>query len=201
MITQTKDRLAEITPDKALGLLKTGNRRFVENKREARDLLKQTAQTSEGQHPFAVVLGCVDSRVPLELVFDLGIGDIFGIRIAGNIVNEDILGSMEFAAKISGSKHILVLGHTNCGAVQGAKDNVVLGNLTGLINKLQPAVEAVKKNTEDDLDIDRIAEKNVLLSVKQITEKSPILRELVETGQISISGGMYDVATGKVTFL
>ena len=201
MITQTKDRLAEITPDKALGLLKTGNRRFVENKREARDLLKQTTQTSEGQHPFAVVLGCVDSRVPLELVFDLGIGDIFGIRIAGNIVNEDILGSMEFAAKVASSKHILVLGHTNCGAVQGAKDNVVLGNLTGLINKLQPAVEAVKKNTEDDLDIDRIAEKNVLLSVKQITEKSPILRELVETGQISISGGMYDVATGKVTFL
>lgn len=201
MITQTKDTLAEMTPDKALDLLKTGNRRFVENKREARDLLKQTAQTSKGQHPFAVVLGCVDSRVPLELVFDLGIGDIFGIRIAGNIVNEDILGSMEFAAKVVGSKHILVLGHTSCGAVQGAKDNVVLGNLTGLIDKLQPAVEAVKKNAQGDLGIDQIAEMNVLLTVKQITEKSPILRELVETGQISITGGMYDVATGKVTFL
>jgi carbonic anhydrase len=136
------------------------------------------------------------------LVFDLGIGDIFGVRIAGNLVNEDILGSMEFATKVVGSKHILVLGHTSCGAIQGAKDEVELGHLTGLVNKLQPAVEAVKNtHGEADLDINAIAEANVRLMIEEITKKSPVLRELVERKELSVSGGMYDVATGEVTFL
>lgn len=196
MKTQTQETLAEMTPAKALELLKEGNQRFVDQKKEQRDLLEQVAQTSAGQYPFAVVLGCVDSRVPLELVFDLGIGDIFGVRIAGNIANEDILGSMEFATKVVGSKHILVLGHTSCGAVKGAYDAVELGNLTGLVNKIKPAVEAAGP----DGSIDEIAEKNVELTIKRILEDSPILKEMVEKSEIGISGGMYDVSSGKVTF-
>lgn len=202
MSTQTKQTLSTMTPNKALEMLKTGNQRFVENRQEKRNFSEQIVQTSGGQYPFAVVLGCVDSRVPPEVVFDLGIGDIFGIRIAGNFVNEDILGSMEFATKVVGSKHILVLGHTSCGAIQGAKDQVELGNLTGLVNKLQPAVKAAKEtNTGGDPDINEIAEMNVQLTIEQIKQQSPILRELWENGEIGISGGMYDVSTGKVTFL
>lgn len=197
MKTQTKETLAEMTPEKALDLLKKGNQRFVMKKQEQRDLLEQVAQTSAGQYPFAVVLGCVDSRVPLELVFDLGIGDIFGVRIAGNISNEDILGSMEFATKVVGSKYILVLGHTSCGAVKGAYDAVELGNLTGLVNKIKPAVEAVGHQG----GIDEIAEKNVELTIEEILKNSPILKELVDSGEIGISGGMYDVSSGEVTFL
>jgi len=202
MLTQTKQTLSAMTPDKALEMLKAGNQRFVENKQGERNFSEQIAQTSAGQYPFAVVLGCVDSRVPPEVVFDLGIGDIFGIRIAGNFVNEDILGSMEFATRVVGAKHILVLGHTNCGAIQGAKDQVELGNLTGLVNKLQPAVKAAKEfSAGGDLDINDIAEMNVKLTIEQIKQQSPILRELWENGEIGISGGMYDVSTGKVTFL
>jgi carbonic anhydrase len=200
MKTQTKETLSAMTSDKALDLLKAGNRRFVEGKPLARDLLEQMEETSAGQYPFAVVLGCVDSRVPLEKVFDLGIGDIFGVRIAGNFVNEDILGSMEFATKVVGSKHILVLGHTSCGAIQGAKDKVELGNLTGLLNKLQPAVEAVKRKMGEDFETDDIARENVFLTIEEIKARSPIINELVNDGEVSISGGMYDVATGEVTF-
>jgi carbonic anhydrase len=192
-----------MTPEKALELLKSGNQRFLEKKQQERDLLKQTSITSSGQYPFGVVLGCVDSRVPPELVFDLGIGDVFSIRIAGNFVNEDILGSMEFATKVVGSKHILVLGHTSCGAIQGAKDRVELGNLTGLVNKLQPAVEAVRNENgpNDAHDIDKIAEVNVILTIEDIKQKSPILRDMFEKNEIGISGAMYDVNTGKVDFL
>lgn len=197
MNTQTQETLAKMTSEKALNLLQEGNQRFVAKKKEQRDLLEQVAETSAGQFPFAVVLGCVDSRVPLELVFDLGIGDIFGIRIAGNISNEDILGSMEFATKVVGSKHILVLGHTSCGAVKGAYDSVELGNLTGLVNKIKPAVEAVGL----DGSVDEIAKKNVELTIKEILMNSPLLKEMVDNGEIGISGGMYDVSTGKVTFL
>jgi carbonic anhydrase len=200
MITQSKQTLDEMTPEKALELLKAGNQRFLEKKQEQRDLLEQTSITSSGQYPFAVILGCVDSRVPPELVFDLGIGDVFSIRIAGNFVNEDILGSMEFATKVVGSKHILVLGHTSCGAIQGAKDQVELGNLTGLVNKLQPAVNAISEISEDP-DVNQIAEMNVKMTVEDIKEKSPILKELVDQGEISISGAMYDVKTGEVRFL
>lgn len=200
MKTQTRETLSAMTPEKALEILKEGNRRFVEGKGLKKDLLKQTEETAGGQYPFAVVLGCVDSRVPLELVFDLGIGDIFGIRIAGNFVNEDILGSMEFATKVVGSKHILVLGHTSCGAIQGAKDNVELGNLTGLLNKLKPAVEAVKERSGDYFSTDDIAKENVILTMEEILSRSQAINDLVKEGSVSVSGGMYDVATGEVTF-
>ena len=198
---QTRESLAEITPAKALELLKAGNRRFVEGRRKARDLSMQTVQTSDSQYPFAVILGCVDSRVPIELVFDLGIGDVFAIRIAGNVVNEDVLGSMEFATKMVGSRHILVLGHTNCGAIKGAVEGVELGNLTGILNKIQPAVQAARQGNNGELDIYQVAEMNVRLMMKQITERSAVLNELAADGLISISGGMYDVANGKATFL
>ena len=203
MQTQTKETLNRMTPEKALTLLKEGNQRFVESRGEKRNLMDQMIQTSEGQYPFAVVLGCVDSRVPPEMIFDLGIGDIFSIRIAGNIVNEDILGSMEFASKVVGSKHILVLGHTGCGAIQGAHDDVELGNLTGLLSKLKPAVEAVKKSSvqETEVDVNQIAEVNVRMTIHQIEQKSPILKQMLDNGEIGISGAMYDVATGKVSFL
>jgi len=203
MITQNKHTLEQMTPEKALDLLKAGNHRFLNNKQEERDLLEQKTSTSSGQYPFAVILGCVDSRVPPELVFDLGIGDVFSIRIAGNFVNEDILGSMEFATKVVGSKQILVMGHTSCGAIQGAKDQVELGNLTGLVNKLQPAVEAVRNEVgpDDNLDINRIATANVKLTIEDIKMKSPILLEMLEKNEIGITGAMYDISTGKVEFL
>lgn len=167
MLAQTKESLNAMTPEKALSILKEGNRRFTENRAEKRDLLAQMDQTSEGQFPFAVVLGCIDSRVPPELVFDLGIGDIFGIRIAGNFVNEDILGSMEFAAKVIGYKQIVVLGHTSCGAVQGALDDVQLGNLTGLVGKIKPAVETVKKLSDNgtEITVDEVSEMNVKMTI------------------------------------
>lgn len=203
MKTQTETTLTEMTPEKALALLKDGNRRFQEGRPADRNLLEQQTETSQGQYPFAVVLGCIDSRVPPELIFDLGIGDIFGIRIAGNLVNEDILGSMEFACKVVGSKHILVLGHTACGAIQGAYDDVEMGHLTGLVAKLQPAVDAARSIAEQGhaVDIDAIAELNVRLTIEKITQQSPILKELLDQKLIGISGGMYDVKTGKVTFL
>jgi carbonic anhydrase len=192
-----------MTPEKALALLKEGHQRFVDSRNKERKLMQQIVETSKGQFPFVVVLGCADSRVPPELIFDQGIGDIFSIRIAGNIVNEDILGSMEFACKVVGSKHIVVLGHTSCGAIQGAYDDVKLGNLTGLIGKLKPAVEAVQKTSEQesDVSIDQIAEMNVLMTIENIKQQSPILKELLNNKKIKISGAMYDVASGKVSFL
>lgn len=203
MFTQTKDTLNAMTPEKALLILKEGNLRFVENQVADRNLMEQIDQTSQGQFPFAVVLGCIDSRVPPELVFDLGIGDIFSIRIAGNIINQDILGSMEFATKVVGSKQILVLGHTSCGAVQGALDDVELGNLTGLVGKIKPAVETTKQSLAigDEIKVDQVAENNVKMTIEQIKEKSPILKELFENNEIGITGAMYDVSTGKVSFL
>ncbi|KAA3645488.1 MAG: carbonic anhydrase [Chloroflexi bacterium] len=203
MQTQTKETLAAMTPDKALALLKEGNQRFVNGQAEERQLMQQMTETSEGQYPFAVVLGCVDSRVPPELVFDLGIGDIFGVRIAGNFVNEDILGSMEFATKVVGSKLILVMGHTSCGAIQGAMDDVELGNLTGLVGKLKPAVAAYRSSSgeENRSGINEIAKLNVEMTIEDIKKRSPVLKELVDNGEIAIAGAMYDVASGKVDFL
>ena len=203
MNTQTKEILDTMTPQKALNLLKEGNERFLDNQKADRNLLEQVNQTSTGQYPFAVVLGCIDSRVPAELVFDLGIGDIFNIRIAGNFVNEDILGSMEFACKVVGSKQILVLGHTSCGAVKGALDNVELGNLTGLVSKIKPAVDSAKRasNQESNPSVDQVAEMNVRMTIDQILQKSPILKEMFDNQEIDISGAMYDVASGKVSFM
>jgi carbonic anhydrase len=201
MNTQTKETMSNMTAKKALNLLKAGNQRFVESRQSDRNLLSQVVETSTGQYPFAVVLGCIDSRVPPEVVFDLGIGDVFSIRIAGNFVNEDILGSMEFATKVVGSKQILVLGHTSCGAVQGAVDDVEMGHLTGLVNKIKPAVESAKSALGLNVTVDTIAAENVKLTIAQILERSPILKELYDANEIGITGAMYDVASGKVTFI
>ncbi|AHM60565.1 carbonic anhydrase [Flammeovirgaceae bacterium 311] len=204
MRTQTKQSQAQLTPDRAKEILLEGNQRFVNSLRLNRNYLQQVNETSEGQYPFAVVLSCIDSRTSAELIFDQGLGDIFSTRIAGNIVNDDILGSMEFACKVAGSKLIVVLGHTNCGAVKGACDHVELGHLSGLLHKIKPSVDAIKhageRSSKNMEFVEKVAERNVLNMLKQIPEKSPIIREMVEKGQIGIVGGMYNVETGAVEF-
>tara|TARA_R110002073_G_scaffold296322_1_gene462309 strand:- start:19316 stop:19945 length:630 start_codon:yes stop_codon:yes gene_type:complete len=207
MKAHTKETQAGITPDAAINLLKEGNGRFIANQEVDRDLLGQVADTSTGQYPFATVLHCVDSRVSAELVFDQGIGDIFSIRIAGNFVNEDILGSMEFTCKLAGTKAIVVLGHTACGAVKGACDDAKLGNLTALISKLKPAVEAVTEPTDasqrnsGNIDfVNNVAEKNVYMTMDNIRTESPVLKEMEDNGEIKIIGAMYDIKDGSVTF-
>lgn len=205
MITQTKETQAALTPGAALNILKEGNERFVKNRKANRDLLKQVNETSTGQHPFAVVLSCIDSRTSIELIFDQGLGDVFSARIAGNCVNEDILGSMEFACKVAGAKLIMVVGHSRCGAVKGACDDVRMGNLTALLSKIRPAVDAARttgeRNGSNSEFVESVARQNVLLAVKQISEKSPILKEMIDAGTVGIAGGMYDVQTGEVEFI
>ncbi|MCO6500974.1 MAG: carbonic anhydrase [Vicingus serpentipes] len=205
MRTHTKETQDTITPEKALEFLKEGNTRFQNNLKANRNLLQQVNETSEGQFPFAVILSCIDSRVSAELVFDQGLGDIFSIRIAGNFVNEDILGSMEFACKIAGSKLIVVLGHTSCGAIKGACDDAKLGNLTSLISKLKPAVAAVKEPTEDRTSknmkfVDKVASTNVEMTIENIKKQSPVLKEMLDNKEIGIVGGMYNVDSGEVIF-
>lgn len=205
MKTLTKEMQNAISPSKALDLLKEGNRRFVNNLKINRNLLQQANETSDGQHPFAVILSCIDSRTSAELIFDQGLGDVFSVRIAGNIVNEDILGSMEFGCKVAGAKIIVVLGHTKCGAIKGACDNVELGNLTSLIEKIKPAVdqETVTSNNRTSSNasfVENVAELNVSLSVKNILLKSPIIAEMVKNDQIGIVGGVHDISTGEVKF-
>ncbi len=205
MRTQTKETQSHLTPSKALEILIDGNKRFVNNLKANRDLLKQVNETSEGQHPFAVILSCIDSRTGAELIFDQGLGDIFSVRIAGNCVNEDILGSMEFACKVAGAKLVLVLGHSRCGAVKGACDDVRMGNLTVLLNKIRPAVDDTRvigeRNSSNTTFVESVALRNVELAVEQIRERSPILKEMAAAGEIGIVGGMYDVQTGIVDFL
>jgi carbonic anhydrase len=205
MKTLTKEMQNAITPSFALDLLKDGNKRFVSNLKINRNLLQQANETSDGQHPFAVILSCIDSRTSAELIFDQGLGDVFSVRIAGNIVNEDILGSMEFGCKVAGAKIIVVLGHTKCGAVKGACDNVALGNLTGLIAKIKPAVEqesvtSENRNSSNGVFVENVAELNVSLSVKNILLKSPIIADMVKNGDIGIVGGIHDITTGEVKF-
>ncbi|MEY4049993.1 MAG: hypothetical protein RL262_827 [Bacteroidota bacterium] len=205
MKTLTKELQSAITPALALELLKDGNKRFVNNLKINRNLLQQANETSDGQHPFAVILSCIDSRTSAELIFDQGLGDVFSVRIAGNIVNEDILGSMEFGCKVAGAKIIVVLGHTKCGAVKGACDNVALGNLTGLISKIKPAVEqesvtSENRNSSNSAFVENVAELNVSLSVKNILLKSPIIADMVKNGDIGIVGGIHDITTGEVKF-
>lgn len=205
MKTLTKEMQAEITPQIALELLKKGNERFMNNLKINRNLLQQANETSDGQHPFAVILSCIDSRTSAELIFDQGLGDIFSVRIAGNILNEDILGSMEFACKVAGSKIIVVLGHTKCGAVKGACDHVEMGNLTALLSKIRPAVEdelttKENRNSNNGEFVEKVATINVKRTVKSILERSPILKEMKESGQIDVIGGTHDIATGQVTF-
>ncbi|MDO6601452.1 carbonic anhydrase family protein [Arenibacter palladensis] len=207
MKAHTRETQATMTPEKALRYLKEGNQRFQNNLKANRNLLEQVNDTSDGQFPFATILSCIDSRVSAELVFDQGLGDIFSIRIAGNFVNEDILGSMEFACKLAGTKLLVVLGHTSCGAVKGACDHARLGNLTALINKIEPAVEAVKEPTDESLRnsknlefVDKVAEKNVHLTIGNIRKNSPVLTEMETKGEIKVVGAMYDVSNGEVIF-
>jgi len=205
MKTLTKEMQTSITPEMALELLKEGNKRFVNNLKINRNLLQQANETSDGQHPFAVILSCIDSRTSAELIFDQGLGDVFSIRIAGNVLNEDILGSMEFGCKVAGAKAIVVLGHTKCGAVKGACDNIVLGNLTGILEKIKPAVDAeattiANRNASNSIFVENVAELNVRLSVKNILVKSPIIAEMVKNGEIGIIGGIHDISTGEVKF-
>ena len=207
MNAHTKDTQDKMTPQLAKNTLVEGNTRFVQGQQAGRDLMSQVKQTSTGQYPFATVLSCIDSRVSSELIFDQGIGDIFSVRIAGNFANEDILGSMEFACKLAGTKLIVVLGHTACGAVKGACDHARLGNLTTLINKIEPAVEAVIEPTEENLRnssnidfVNTVAEKNVEMTIAKIRIDSPVLAEMEKQGEIKIIGGMYDINTVKVKF-
>ena len=207
MKAHTRETQATMTPQKSLQYLKEGNLRFQNNLKANRNLLEQVNDTSEGQFPFATILSCIDSRVSAELVFDQGLGDIFSVRIAGNFVNEDILGSMEFACKLAGTKLIVVLGHTSCGAVKGACDNAKMGNLTKLIEKITPAVNAVKEPKDESLRnssnsefVDTVAEKNVQLTIDRIHKESPILSEMEKNGEIMIVGAMYDINNGAVTF-
>lgn len=204
-VTQTADTQAALTPADSLRLLKEGNARFVAGEMIDRDLPEQVSQTADGQYPHAVVLSCIDSRVPPELVFDQGIGDLFTPRVAGNFVNTDILGSMEFATALAGSKLVVVLGHTACGAVTGACDGVEMGNLTHLLSNLAPAVHQVTdgdgpRDASNPAFVDRVARANVKLTVQHVLDRSPVMRDLVEQGSLMVVGAMYDVKTGEVAF-
>jgi carbonic anhydrase len=206
MRTHTKETQTELTPELALDILKEGNARFVNNVKAHRDLLEQVNDTSAGQFPFAAILSCIDSRTSAELIFDQGLGDIFSIRIAGNILNEDILGSMEFACESAGSKLIVVLGHTKCGAIEAACNNSVHGKyITNLLSKIKPAIELetetkLNRNSGNKLFLQNVTANNVFITVQQVKVQSEILRELEASGQIKIIGGLYDLDTGHVTF-
>ena len=205
MRTLTKEMQEKISPAQALELLKEGNARFVNNLKVNRNLLQQVNETSDGQHPFAVILSCIDSRTSAELIFDQGLGDVFSVRVAGNVINEDILGSMEFGCKIAGAKIIVVMGHTRCGAVKGACDHVEMGNLTALLTKIRPAVEdelTVKENRNSGNEefVEKVANINIHRSVKAIIERSPILKEMIGRGEIGIIGASHNVTNGIVTF-
>ncbi|MGB5360187.1 carbonic anhydrase family protein [Eudoraea sp.] len=208
MKAHTKNTQAAITPNKAIELLKEGNQRFVASNMAKRDLLDQVNDTASGQYPFATVLSCIDSRVSAELIFDQGVGDIFSARVAGNIVNEDLLGSIEFACKLAGTKVLVILGHTACGAVKGACDGAKLGNLTILLDKIMPAVNAVsqpsdagQRNSKNIDFVNDVAVKNVHMTIENTRNMSPVLKEMEDNGEIKIVGAMYDINNGKVTFL
>ncbi|WP_273568438.1 carbonic anhydrase family protein [Maribacter halichondriae] len=208
MKAQTKETQAAITPDSAIEMLKEGNERFAANKKADRDLLEQVGDTASGQYPFATILSCIDSRVSAELIFDQGVGDIFSARVAGNIVNEDLLGSIEFACKLAGTKVVVVLGHTACGAVKGACDDAKLGNLTTLLHKIKPAVAAVPEPSDAGLRnsgnidfVNAVARKNVKMTIENTRSLSPVLKEMEDNGEIKIVGAMYDIKDGSVTFM
>lgn len=205
MRTLTKEMQMQLTPLTIIERLEEGNMRFMNNLKINRNLLQQVNETSDGQHPFACILSCIDSRTSAELIFDQGLGDIFSCRIAGNVLNEDVLGSMEFACKVAGSKLIVVLGHSKCGAIKGACDHVEMGNLTALLNKVKPALEAEvttkeNRNSGNEEFVAKVSELNVQFAVKQIAAKSEILAELIKSGEIALIGGMYNVDTGNVQF-
>ena len=205
MKTLTQALQSAITPVMALKLLQDGNKRFENNLKVNRNLLQQANETSGSQHPFAVILSCIDSRTSVELIFDQGLGDVFSARIAGNVINEDILGSMEYACKVVGAKIIVVLGHTQCGAIRGACDHVEMGNLTALLNKIQPAIyeensETENRNASNYIFVEKVASIHIKRTLHAILDRSPILKEMIEAGTIGIIGAKYDVATGVVDF-
>jgi carbonic anhydrase len=206
MKAHTVETQATMTPEKAVHFLREGNERFVNNLRAKRDLLAQVNDTRDGQFPFATVLSCIDSRTSAELIFDQGLGDIFSVRIAGSIINDDILGSMEFACKVAGSKAVIVLGHTKCGAIKGACDHVQLGNVSTLLNKIEPSIYAERETKENRTSknaefVERVSEIQVRRSVLQIVEHSMVLRSMIEEKQIQLIGALYDVESGKVRWL
>ncbi len=207
MKVHTSETQATITPIRALELLKDGNQRFINNLRVNRNLLQQANDTRDGQWPFATIVSCIDSRTSAELVFDQGLGDIFSIRIAGNVVNTDIIGSLEFACQLAGSRLIAVLGHTRCGAIKGACDHVEMGNLTELLSKIQPAVyeenltlDPSERTSANAAFAENVAQLNVRRSVRTIVNRSHVLAGLIDAGRVAIIGGMHDLASGKVTF-
>ena len=205
MKAHNKETQAQMTPRKALQFLQEGNERFINNLKANRNLLEQANETRDGQWPFATILSCIDSRTSAELIFDQGLGDIFSVRIAGNIVNTDILGSMEFACKVANSKLIVVLGHSKCGAIKGACDHIEMGNLTELLSKIQPAVyqeteTSNQRNSNNPQFVENVSIINVKRSVRNIIERSYVLEQLLESGAIGIVGAMHNIETGKVTF-
>ncbi|WP_075590110.1 carbonic anhydrase family protein [Labilibacter marinus] len=204
-ITQSVDTQSEVKPAMAVQLLKEGNKRFVSGNKISRNLNKQVIESAQGQYPFAAIVGCIDSRVPAEIVFDQGIGDVFNVRIAGNFVNTDILGSLEFSCVVAGSKAIVVMGHSHCGAIKGACDNVELGNLTHMLSNLKPAVDSISGKYENPSSknhqfVQEVANNNVKFTIEKIRKESEALREMEKEGEIIIVGAMYDVETGKVEF-
>ncbi len=206
MVTLTKEVRDSLTPQMAIELLKTGNERFINNLKVNRNLLQQVNETSDRQNPFAIILSCIDSRTSAELIFDQGLGDIFSCRIAGNILNHDIIGSMEFACKIAGAKLIMVLGHTECGAIKGACDHIKMGKLTGLLKKIAPAIKLEKtiqenRHSGNSEFVEKVAALNVTLVMSQIRKKSRIIAKMKKNNEIAIIGGTYDVSTGVVNFL
>jgi carbonic anhydrase len=208
MKAHTSESQRTITPEKALQFLKEGNSRFVNNLKINRNLLQQANETRDGQWPFAAIVSCIDSRTSAELIFDQGLGDVFSIRIAGNVVNTDIMGSLEFACRLAGSKHIVVLGHTSCGAVKGACDHVELGNLTELLSKIQPSVyeestvtDTQGRSSSNAQFVENVADLNVRRSVRSIVNRSYILERMIEKGDVAIIGAKHDLVSGQVEFL
>lgn len=208
MKTHTSETQATITPARALEFLKEGNQRFMSNLRINRNLLQQANETRDGQWPFATIVSCIDSRTSAELIFDQGLGDIFSVRVAGNVINTDVMGSLEFACRVAGSKLIVVLGHTSCGAIKGACDHLEMGNLTELLAKIQPAVyeenetrDPAQRNSRNAAFVENVALLNVRRSVRAIVNRSAILERLIEDGQVAVIGGRHDLASGRVDFL
>ena len=202
MKTQTKEIQDNLTPQDAHNILVSGNSRFTQNLKAQRNLQDQVFETSKGQFPFAAILSCIDSRVPAEMVFDQGIGDVFSVRVAGNIINEDVLGSLEYSCKVAGSKIVVVMGHTKCGAVNAACNNIELGNITALLHKIKPAVDSIRKDKGemDEDSIEKVGVLNVHLAIERIRKESPILAEMEKKGEIEIVGATYNVSDGEVIF-
>ena len=201
----TKEQRDKLTTDDIIAMMKRGNERFRQGHESPHDYLAQQRRSASGQHPAAVILSCIDSRAPAEMIMDLGIGDCFNARVAGNIVNDDVLGSVEFACKLAGAKVVLVMGHTRCGAVKGAVENVQLGNLTGLLAKIHPAMQATEyageRSATDDAYLDAVARANVRLTIADIHRRSEVLADLGASGAIRIVGAMYDIETAMLEFL